>query len=117
MESRLPQELKLRYGPVAIVLTDEKPEGADQFKEGTWGCVIAMFSAAAKGGVAVFDKETVGCGGGSIGLGFRDKYEGHPGGIEYFLFDRAGARATPKVRATKRPPNLPGRLSTNCRPH
>jgi hypothetical protein len=55
MDSVLASELKLRYAPVAILLSNDKPTGALQFKEGTWGCVVAMFSAAARGKSAVFD--------------------------------------------------------------
>jgi len=105
MESRLARELKLRYGPVAIMLTDEKPEEAHQFKQGTWGCVIAMFSAAARGKVAAFDKDTVTCGGGSIGLGFCDQYEGPPGGIEYFLSTGRG-EGYPEGEGYKKTPEL-----------
>lgn len=88
MESRLAEELKMRYQPVATILTNTKPEGALQFQPGRWGCVMAMMRAAAKGKVAVFDRETVGCGGGGVGLGFGDFYTvmgGDVGGIEYFL--------------------------------
>ena len=33
MESRIAKELKLRYKPVALLFTDEKPTGALEFKE------------------------------------------------------------------------------------
>lgn len=41
-----------------------------------------MLNAASNGRTAAFDANTSGCGGGSIGLGFK-KFE--PGSIEYFL--------------------------------
>jgi uncharacterized protein (DUF169 family) len=84
MESVLAKELKLRYSPVALIFTDEKPSGAVQFVKGKWGCVISMLTAAAKGKTAAFDRETAGCTGGSVGLGFSD-YSAFPGGIENFL--------------------------------
>lgn len=105
MKSRLAEELKLRYEPVAIVLTDDRPAEALQFAEGKWGCVIAMFAAAAKGKTAIFDKDTVACGGGSIGLGFCDNYNAVPGGIEYFLSTGRG-EGYPEGEAYKKTPQL-----------
>ncbi|OAT80703.1 DUF169 domain-containing protein [Desulfotomaculum copahuensis] len=85
MQSKIAAAINLRYPPVAIILTDEKPAGALQFKEGRWGCVAAMFTAAAKGRTAVFDRRTFGCLGGGTGLGFGNQYVNFPGGIEYYI--------------------------------
>jgi len=85
MKSKIAEAVSLRYSPVAIVFTGEKTEGALQFKEGRWGCVVAMLGAAAKGRTAVFDRKTYGCIGGGTGLGFGNTYVNFPGGIEYFL--------------------------------
>jgi len=85
MDSRIAQELKLRFKPVAVIFTNEKPENALEFKEGRWGCVIAMLTAAGKGKTAVMSRTAHGCGGGGVGLGFTDSFSGIPGGIEYFL--------------------------------
>jgi uncharacterized protein (DUF169 family) len=79
------QALALKTEPVAIVWTDEKPENAAEFAAGSWGCVMAMFGAAAlKGKIAVFSRETFGCVGGGYGLGFGNTYENFPGGLEGF---------------------------------
>ncbi|MTI80409.1 MAG: hypothetical protein FH758_05915 [Firmicutes bacterium] len=85
MRSAIAKAIEMKYSPVAVMWTDEKPEGAVQFKEGRWGCVVAMLKAAAKGKTAVFDRKTFGCLGGGTGLGFGNQYENFPGGIEYFL--------------------------------
>ena len=85
MKSKIAEVVNLRYSPVAIVFTDEKPEGALQFKEGRWGCVVSMLNSAAKGKTAVFDRKTYGCAGGGVGLGFGNTFIGMPGGIEYYL--------------------------------
>lgn len=69
MESRIARELRLKYQPVAVIFTNDRPEGALQFAEGKWGCVAAMHTAAAKGRTVVFDRRTCGCPGGGIGLG------------------------------------------------
>jgi len=105
MESRIAGELKLRYQPVALLFTNERPAGAVQFAEGKWGCVIAMLTAAAKGKTAVFDRKTVGCAGGITGLGFGCGFEKLPGGIDYFLScgrgegfpEGEGYRKTPEI--------------------
>jgi uncharacterized protein (DUF169 family) len=84
MESIIAKEIKLKYEPIAIIFTDEKPADALQFKEGKWGCAISMLTAAAKGKTAVFDRATKECAGGGTGLGIGN-YDEFPGGIEYFL--------------------------------
>lgn len=85
MKSTLLERLQLTYSPVAIHLTDEKPEGAIQFKEGNLrGCTAAMLVAAAtQKRSAAFDRKHFGCPGGGVGLGFGNKYVGFP--IEQLL--------------------------------
>lgn len=86
MKSKVAQALPLKYAPVGILWTDEKPEGARQFKEGKWGCIMWMLASAAKGKTVVFSEETYGCWGGGVGLGFGNQYLKFPGGIECFYY-------------------------------
>ena len=78
MHSRIAEALGLKQSPVAILLTDTKPDKATQFKEGARGCVAALLTAAAKGRTGVFDRKTYGCPGGGTGLGFGNCYVGFP---------------------------------------
>jgi uncharacterized protein (DUF169 family) len=84
MESRVAAALGLEFEPVAIVFTEERPHDAVQFAEGRWGCVMWLFASAAKGTTAVADRSTFGCIGGGVGLGFGNRYEDWPGGVECF---------------------------------
>lgn len=83
MHSRITEALGLQLSPVAILLTNAKPEHATQFKEGRRGCVAAMLAAAARGRTGVLDRKTYGCPGGGTGLGFGNCYVGFP--IDHLL--------------------------------
>ena len=84
MQSVIADELKLRLFPVALTFTDEKPEGALQYEKGQRGCMIPMLCAAAEGKTAVFDRDTVPCPGGMVGLEFSTGW-GDPEAFAYFL--------------------------------
>jgi len=76
MRSRISEALALQHKPVAVILTDVKPEKAIQFKQGSFGCVGSMLTTAARGKTVVFDRQTSGCPGGGTGLGFGNCYTG-----------------------------------------
>ncbi len=101
MDSLIAKSLHLKYSPVAILWSDEKPEGAMQFAPGRWGCVMAAFAAtASQGKVAAFDRETFGCWGGGVGLGLGNAYEKFPGGPECFCrFLSSGNESSQQGRA------------------
>jgi len=84
MESAIVKSIQLQYQPVALLWSNEKPEGAMQFSEGKWGCVMWLAAAAARGKSAVADAKTFGCFGGGVGLGFGNQYKNFPGGEEGF---------------------------------
>lgn len=85
MNSQLVEKIKLKYSPVAILFSNEKPKEAMQFQEGKRACVIALLTAVTKGKTAVFDRKTAGCVGGMAGICFGNQYHLMPGGIDYFL--------------------------------
>ncbi|KUG22038.1 hypothetical protein ASZ90_008184 [hydrocarbon metagenome] len=84
MNSLIAKVIQLKYQPVALLWSDEKPADAMQFAEGKWGCVMWLAVHATKGKVAVADKKTFGCFGGGVGLGFGNQYKNFPGGEEGF---------------------------------
>ena len=96
MHSEIAQRLKLRYPPIAILVSSEKPQEALEFKEGSWACVAAMLTAAAKGSQVVFSRTTFGCEGGGIGLGFIKEYSE---GMESFL--STGEGKLPEIFKTR----------------
>jgi uncharacterized protein (DUF169 family) len=74
MRSHIAEALGVTHAPIAILLTDEKPAAGMQFKPGKFGCVAAMLLTATQGRTVCFDRETFGCPGGGVGLGFGDCY-------------------------------------------
>ena len=84
MKSRIAQNVETKHPPIALIWSDEKPEGAMQFQEGKWGCVMWLAASAAKGKPAVCDAATFGCIGGGVGMGFGDRYKSFPGSEEGF---------------------------------
>jgi len=86
MQSKTARAVKLKYSPVALIWSHDKPAGAKEFKEGKWGCVMWHLAAAAKGKTAVVGAKTYGCWGGGVGMGFGNLYQTWPGGIECFHY-------------------------------
>ena len=85
MESITAKAIELETDPVALVWADEAPTGAIRFKPGGWGCVVNLFAVAAtRGRAGAFDRQTFGCVGGGVGLGFGNQYEDFPGGLDCF---------------------------------
>ncbi|MBD3222795.1 hypothetical protein GF314_16330, partial [bacterium] len=101
MNSRIAQAIKLQTEPVAVVWSDDQPDGAVEFKPGKFGCVVSLFATAAtRGRLGVFSRETFGCWGGGVGLGFGNRYEDFPGGVDGFChFLSEGNETTEQGRA------------------
>ena len=101
MKSKIAEALHLQHEPVAVYRTAHCPEGALQFKEGVWGCVVGMLNAAAKGRVAAMNAATGACRGGKQGLGLQRFTLGT---IEYFL--SVGGRGDKPGEHYKKTPEL-----------
>ncbi|HWR14376.1 MAG TPA: DUF169 domain-containing protein [Terriglobales bacterium] len=85
MQSRIAAAIGLSNNPVALTWSSQAPDSALHFRTGSWGCVVSLIAAvAAKGSVAAFSRQTYGCWGGGVGLGFGNQYEVFPGGVEGF---------------------------------
>lgn len=84
MNSKIAEAIGLELEPVALLWADEKPDGAMEFRPDKWGCIMFLLAAAAKGKTAVASRETFGCWGGGVGMGFGNQYESFPGGQDCF---------------------------------
>lgn len=86
MKSHIADALKLAYHPVATFFQDTEIDGALKFKQGRWGCAVALYNTVAKKGRwALFSRKTTMCFGGIAGLCFGNNYHLMQGGIENFL--------------------------------
>jgi uncharacterized protein (DUF169 family) len=84
VDSKIAKAIHLKYHPVALIWSDEKPEAVMQFQEKKWGCVMWLIANAAKGKSSVCDIKTFGCFGAGVGLGFGNQYKNFPGGEDGF---------------------------------
>jgi hypothetical protein len=75
MRSAIVENLEPEFEPVAVVWSEEIPEGAFEFKEGRFGCILHLFAEASRRGrVAGGCRETVICSGGRAALGFGNEF-------------------------------------------
>lgn len=78
MTSAIAREVGLETEPVALIWGDAKPEDALELKKDTWGCIMWLYAKVAREGrTAVFSRETYGCAGGAVGLGFGRPIDRH----------------------------------------
>ena len=75
MRSEIVENLEPEFEPVAVVWSEDIPEGAFEFKEGRFGCILNLFAEASRRGrVAGGCRETIICSGGRAALGFGNDF-------------------------------------------
>ncbi len=78
MTSAIARATGLETEPVALIWSDTKPEGALELRKDGWGCIMWLYAKVAREGrTAVFSRETYGCAGGAVGLGFGRPIDRH----------------------------------------
>ncbi len=78
MTSAIAREVGLETEPVALIWSNAKPEDALELRTDAWGCVMWLYAKVARDGrIAVFSRETSGCAGGAVGLGFGRPFDRH----------------------------------------
>ncbi len=111
MRSPLAETLGLEYEPLAMLFSDQRPDGALGFAEGGRGCVVSLFVAAARTRrVAAFSRTTCGCPGASTGLCFGKGAASIPGGLDHFLSTGRGEGYPEGERYKKTPEAAAGWL-------
>lgn len=70
MQSAIVEHLQPEFEPVAVVWSDDIPDGAVEYKAGKFGCVLNLFAEASRRGrIAGGSRDTIVCAGGRAALG------------------------------------------------
>lgn len=76
MESKIVDNLRPEFQPVAVVWSDTIPGDTFQFKNGKFGCTLYLFAEASKRGrIAGGSRESIACIGGRAALGFEVDFD------------------------------------------
>lgn len=113
MESKIAKLIHLKSHPVAVLHAEAAPANAMQFKEGVWGCTVALLAAASKGKTTAFTEKTTVCLGAKTGMGFQDYPHGW---IEHFL-STGGEKIGREGEFYKKSPALAQDFIENIRRH
>lgn len=71
MQSKISQELNMKFPPIALIKSDEKPEDAIGPKGEKGGCVMSFVAQTiAKRKTTYFGREHISCGGINVGFGW-----------------------------------------------
>jgi hypothetical protein len=96
MDSKIVEQLKPEFEPVAIVWSDTIPPDSLQFKEGKFGCILNLFAEASRRGrIAGGSRSTIICSGARAALGLGDELTANEESIDHYaaLFSKGLASA------------------------
>jgi hypothetical protein len=97
MKSVIVANLRPEFEPVAVVWSNTIPDDALQFNKGKFGCILYLFSEAARRGkVAGGNRETITCNGGRAALGLGVDFDASDE-----LLDRFAAAFSKGLKSTK----------------
>ena len=75
MESNISNELGLKFSPIVLLKSDEKPSDGKGPKAGRGGCVMSFVAQTiAKRQTTYFGRENITCGGIATGFGWGDGF-------------------------------------------
>lgn len=112
--SEIAKKAGLPHEPVAIVWSNIKPEHALEIRPGTWACVMWYYAKAVLDGkITALSKQTYGCCGAAMGIGFGRPFEMHSSGNEenFCCFLSNGREGCTDVNA------YDARIATLSNPH
>lgn len=105
MESSIAAHLQPEFDPVALVWSDELPDGAIEVKHGRFCCILNLFAEASlKGRVAGGSRETIGCAGGRAALGLGADMVASEEGLDHYsaIFSKGFEAARDKLAYRKK---------------
>nr|WP_319540431.1 DUF169 domain-containing protein [uncultured Methanospirillum sp.] len=83
ISSEIAKKAGIQTEPVAIVWSNTKPEHALEIRPGTWACLMWYYAKAVLDGkITALSRDSFGCCGGAIGIGFGRPFETHSSGNE-----------------------------------
>lgn len=103
MQSAIVHHLRPEFEPVALLWSNDCPEGAVRFRPGRFGCVLFLFGMASKQGkVTAADRESLACEGGRAGLDLGVDFDITLGLETYGALFSKGTQAAPDAEAYAR---------------
>lgn len=76
MQSNISKEMKMKFPPIVLIKSNEKPENAKSPKPGRGGCVMSFVAQTISNRTTTcFGREHISCGGVSVGFGWGNGFK------------------------------------------